>query len=138
MPCARRTIAAPCIDNDGAAAQMDRKFATQYIGPEPIHFAVRKCPPGGDTEGNVGIGSWQWANFYTVALNVDARLTQQVLEDKIRPPVGGNATAFDRRNFSALCKPPFHDEHPRRALRYCHHELHPTPLRKDHQRGVRC
>jgi hypothetical protein len=83
MPCARRTIAASCIDDNGAAAQMDRKFAAQSVGPEPIHFAIRQCPSSGDTEGNVGIGSWQWANFYTIALNVDACLTQQVLEDKV-------------------------------------------------------
>src|SRR5215475_12023198 len=137
MPCPRRTIAASGIDYHGAAAQVHRQFTAQDIGPEPIHFAVRQCPPGGDTERHASLARFrQRANGYTIPLNVDACLTQQVREDKIRPPVGGNATALDRLNLTALGQARFHDERPRRALRYCRHELHATPGGKDHQRSV--
>jgi len=103
MPRPWRTIAASGIDHHGAAAQVHRQFAAQDIGPEPIHFAVGQCPPGGDPERNVRLARVrQRANGYTIPLNVDACLTQQVREDKIRTPVGGNATALDRLNLTAL------------------------------------
>jgi hypothetical protein len=59
-----------------------------------------------------------------------------VFEDAIWTSIHGNTTALDRRNFTALCQTRFHDQHPRRALRYRRHELYPAPVRKDRQWGM--